>query len=106
MAGVQVVLHEPDAGKESRKNETRNLGLQSIVHRENTLSKMVVNQVSTQEKLLTQINGLVDSLRNLITTYTLTSNDIYRIMFTAYSTNQTLTQKFLTIQQEALEMMQ
>ena len=105
MAGVQVVLHEPDGGKENRKNETRNLGLQSIVHRENTLAEMVISQVSVQEKLLTQISGLVDSLTNLITTYTLASNDIYSIMFTAYSTDNTKTQKFLDIQQEAVGML-
>ena len=32
--GYQVVLHERDDGKENRKNETRNLGLQSIINRE------------------------------------------------------------------------
>ena len=103
MAGVQVVLHEPDGGTEHRKNETHNLGLQSIIHRENTLAEMIVNQVSVQEKLLTQISGLVDGLTNLITTYTFASNSIYSIMFTAYSTDNTKTQKFLAIQKEAVE---
>ena len=104
MAGVQVVLHEPDGGKDNRKNETRNLGLQSIVHRENALTELAISQVQTQKNLITQINGLLDGVSALLTNYTLIANNIYQIMYTAYMADTTKTQKFSDIQQEALEM--
>lgn len=105
MAGVQVVLHEPDSGKENRKNETRNLGLQSIIHRENALTDLAISQVQTQKDLMTQINGLLSNVSALITNYTLIANNIYQIMYTAYMADTTKTQKFLDIQQEALRML-
>jgi hypothetical protein len=104
MAGVQVVLHPRDDDRENRKNETRNLGLQSIVHRENALTELAISQVQTQKKLITQINGLLDSVSALLTNYTLIANNIYQIMYTAYMADTTKTQKFSDIQQEALEM--
>ena len=82
MAGVQVVLHEPDGGTEHRKNETRNLGLQSIIHRENTLAEMIVKKLSLNN--ISEFTGLpkeefekgIEFLKNM--KYT-TCNQISRV---------------------------
>ncbi len=40
--GYQVVLHPRDDANNAEKNETRNLGLQSIVNREDTVTAELI----------------------------------------------------------------
>lgn len=102
-AGSQVVLHERDDGKENRKNETRNLGLQSIVNREDTVTAELIYDASKQRDVAASITLTIEKLNSIIGTLTWIGNSIYNVIQNAYMSDTTKTQKFVDIQQQALE---
>ena len=103
MAGVQVVLHEPDGGLENRKNETRNLGLQSIVHREDTLAGIAINSSINVKTLIDELTDLLDQVNSQIDLYIRISESIYRIMQNAYFADTTKSQQYIDILNQAQE---
>ena len=102
MAGYQVVLHERDDGKTSRKNETRNLGLQSIVNREDTITSELIYDASTQRDVAASINEAIQKMNSIIINLTWIGNAIYGVIQDAYMANTSKTQKFVDIQNQAL----
>lgn len=101
--GYQVVLHERDDGKENRKNETRNLGLQSIVNREDTITSQLIYDASKQRDIAASITLTIEKLNGIIGNLTWIGNSIYNVIQDAYMADTSKTQKFVDIQQQALE---
>lgn len=101
--GYQVVLHERDDGKENRKNETRNLGLQSIINREDTITAQLIYDASVQRDVAASINETIQKMNSIIINLTWISNAIYGVIQDAYIADTNKTQKFADIQNQGLE---
>ena len=100
--GYQVVLHERDDGKQNRKDETRNLGLQSIVNREDTITSELIYDASTQRDVAASINETIQKMNSIIINLTWIGNAIYDVIQDAYMADTSKTQKFVDIQTQAL----
>lgn len=98
MAGSQVVLHERNDGKENRKNETRNLGLQSIVDREDSITGTLVNDASRQFQVARELYITISNLDAIVQNLVWIANSIYGVIQNAYISDTTKTQKFIDIQ--------
>ena len=101
MAGSQVVLHEKDSGKENRKNETRNLGLQSIVDREDITVAQLVNDAAKQRDVSADLVLTINKMNTIIHNLTYVANQIYLVIQDAYMSDTTKTSKLLDIMQGA-----
>lgn len=101
MAGSQVVLHERNDGKENRKNETRNLGLQSIVDREDTIVSQLVNDASKQRDVSADLVNTISKMNSIIHNLTYIANQIYIVVQDAYMADTTKTSKMVDIMQGA-----
>lgn len=102
MAGSQVVLHRKDNASLENKNETRNLGLQSIVDRENTIVAQLISDASKQSQVAAQIAFDVQRMNSIMASLTWAANAIYNIINDAYMATPEKTQKFVDIQQGAM----
>ncbi len=103
MAGYQLVLHNRDDAANSDKNVTRNTGLQSIVNREDTVTSELVYDASKQRDIAASITLTIEKLNGIIGNLTWIANSIYNVIQNAYMSDTTKTQKFVDIQQQALE---
>lgn len=101
MAGTQVVLHERDDGAENRKNETRNLGLQSIVDREDITVQQLVNDAAKQRDVSADLVNTINKMNTIIHNLTYIANQIYNVIQDAYIANTDKTQKMIDILQGA-----
>lgn len=101
--GYQVVLHPRDDANNAEKNKTRNLGLQSIVNREDTVTSELIYDASKQRDIAASITLTIEKLNGIIGNLTWIANSIYDVIQNAYMSNTTKTQKFVDIQQQALE---
>ena len=91
-----------DTDTVEQKDQTRNLGLQSIVNREDTLVGMAVNEAADYSKALVLLNQMLDTLNSQLSVYIIIANKIYMLMTNAYhSTNKT--QKLAAISNTAAE---
>lgn len=99
--GYQVVLHERDDGSQNRKNETRNLGLKSIVDRENTIVSELVNDAAKQRDVSADLINTSQKLASILSKLTYVANQIYYVIENAYMSNTTKTQKMLDIEEQA-----
>jgi len=102
MAGYQVVLHPRDGANNAEKNETRNLGLQSIVNREDTITSELIYDASTQRDVAASINETIQKMNSIIINLTWIGNAIYGVIQDAYMADTSKTQKFVDIQNQAL----
>ena len=64
-AGSQVVLHERDDGKQNRKDETRNLGLQSIIHREDNEVSQIIGDATSQKQVAENVIAVANKLATI-----------------------------------------
>jgi hypothetical protein len=103
MAGTQIVLHRYDTANNQNKDETRNLGLQSIVARENEIVAELINDASRQGQVASQINQDIRRMNSIMSTLNWAANTIFNIIQDAYMADTTKTQKFVDIQKGALE---
>lgn len=101
--GYQVVLHPRDDANNAEKNKTRNLGLQSIVNREDTVTSELIYDASKQRDIAASITLTIEKLNGIIGNLTWIGNSIYNVIQNAYMSDTTKTQKFVEIQQQALE---
>lgn len=65
MAGSQIVLHERDNGAQNRKDETRNLGLQSIVNRENSEVVGIISEANKQKSVAKDVISIANKLTRI-----------------------------------------
>lgn len=65
MAGSQIVLHERDNGAQNRKDETRNIGLQSIVNRENSEVSGIISDANKQKSVALDIITIANKLTKI-----------------------------------------
>lgn len=100
--GYQVVLHPRDDANNAEKNETRNLGLQSIVNREDTITSELIYDASTQRDVAASINETIQKMNSIIINLTWIGNAIYGVIQDAYMADTSKTQKFVDIQNQAL----
>lgn len=104
--GYQVLIHPRDDANNAEKNETRNLGLQSIVNREDTITSELIYDASTQRDVAASINETIQRMNSIIINLTWIGNTIYEVIQDAYMANTSKTQKFIDIQTQALGQMQ
>ena len=99
----QIVLHSSDLAKNTNKNQTRNLGLQSIVARENQEVAEMITDASRQSQIATSIAEDVRKMNKIVNTLLWAANAIYNIITVAYIADTSKTNKYTTIQKEAKE---
>ena len=102
-SGTQIVLHRSDTSSTLNKDETRNLGLQSIVNRENEIVAELINDASRQGQVASQINQDIRRMNGIMSTLNWAANAIYNIIQDAYMADTSKTQKFVDVQKGALE---
>ena len=101
----QIVLHAPDLDKTTNKNQTRNLGLQSIVARENKEVAEMITVAARQGQIATALTKDIQKMNKIVNTLLWAANAIYNIITVAYMADTSKTQKYATIQKEAKEQM-
>lgn len=101
----QIVLHAPDLDKTINKNQTRNLGLQSIVARENQEVAEMITVAARQGQIASVITKDVRKMNKIVNTLLWAANAIYNIITVAYMADTSKTQKYATIQKEAKDQM-
>ena len=99
----QIVLHASDLAKNTNKNQTRNLGLQSIVARENQEVAEMITDASRQSQIATSIAEDIQKMNRIVNTLLWAANSIYNIITVAYIADTSKTNKYTTIQKEAKE---
>ena len=99
----QIVLHASDLAKNTNKNQTRNLGLQSIVARENQEVAEMITDASRQGQIATSIAEDIQKMNRIVNTLLWAANAIYNIITVAYIADTSKTNKYTTIQKEAKE---
>ena len=99
----QIVLHASDLAKNTNKNQTRNLGLQSIVARENQEVAEMITDAARQGQIATSIAEDVQKMNKVVNTLLWAANAIYNIITVAYIADNSKTGKYTTIQKEAKE---
>lgn len=99
----QIVLHASDLAKNTNKNQTRNLGLQSIVARENQEVAEMITDASRQSQIATSIAKDIQKMNRIVNTLLWAANAIYNIITVAYIADTSKTNKYTTIQKEAKE---
>ena len=101
----QIVLHAPDLDKTTNKNQTRNLGLQSIVAREIQEVEEMITDAARQGQVAATLTKDVQRMNKIVNTLLWAANAIYNIITVAYMADTSKTQKYATIQKEAKEQM-
>ena len=101
----QIVLHAPDLDKSTNKNQTRNLGLQSIVARENQEVAEMITVAARQGQIAASLTKDIQKMNKIVNTLLWAANAIYNIITVAYMADTSKTQKYATIQKEAKEQM-
>ena len=101
----QIVLHAPDLDKTTDKNQTRNLGLQSIVARENQEVAEMITVAAKQGQIAASLTKDVQRMNKIVKTLLWAANAIYNIITVAYMADTSKTQKYAAIQKEAKEQM-
>lgn len=101
----QIVLHSSDLSTNLDKNQTRNLGLQSIVARENQEVAEMITDAARQGQIATSIAEDVRKMNKVVNTLLWAANAIYNIITVAYIADNSKTGKYTTIQKEAKEQM-
>lgn len=101
----QIVLHAPDLDKTINKNQTRNLGLQSIVARENQEVAEMITNASRQGQIASALTSDIIRMNKIVNTLLWAANAIYNIITVAYMADTSKTQKYATIQKEAKDQM-
>lgn len=101
----QIVLHPSDLDKTTNKNQTRNLGLQSIVTRENQEVAEMITVAARQGQIANSLTKDVQKMNKIVKTLLWAANAIYNIITVAYMADTSKTQKYATIQKEAKEQM-
>ena len=101
----QIVLHAPDLDKTINKNQTRNLGLQSIVARENQEVAEMITVAARQGQIAAELTKDIQKMTKIVNTLQWAANAIYNIITVAYMADTSKTQKYATIQKEAKDQM-
>lgn len=101
----QIVLHAPDLDKATNKNQTRNLGLQSIVARENQEVAEMITVAARQGQIAASLTKDIQKMNKIVNTLLWAANAIYNIITVAYMADTSKTQKYATIQKEAKDQM-
>lgn len=101
--GTQVVLHRKNEESSKQRNETRNLGLQSIVNREDTITAQLIDDASRQLQATAQIRTDIARLQSIMANLLWAANQIYSVIENAYMSDTSKTSKFVEIQKGALE---
>ena len=101
----QIVLHASDLAKNIDKNQTRNLGLQSIVARENQEVAEMITEASKTGQIAAALTKDVQKMNIIVNNLLWAANAIYDIITVAYMADTSKTQKYATIQKEAKEQM-
>ena len=101
----QIVLHASDLAKNIDKNQTRNLGLQSIVARENQEVAEMITDASRTGQIAAALTKDVQRMNIIVNNLLWAANAIYNIITVAYMADTSKTQKYAAIQKEAKEQM-
>lgn len=94
--GSQIILHPRDNSSKSFRDNTRNIGLQSVIYHENTGLNNVTNGVEEIRSQLNLYSELLLELSDRIKDYTLVCNKIWALLQNAYQARNK-TAKFLEL---------
>ena len=83
-AGSQIVLHERDNGSQNRKDETRNLGLQSIVNREDAEVGQIISDANQQQVVAKNVINTANKLAIISSNLQWIADSISQILQTIY----------------------
>ena len=84
MAGSQIVLHERDNGAQNRKDETRNLGLQSIVNKEDAEVGQIISDANQQQKVAKNVISTANKLATISKNLQWIAESITQVLQTIY----------------------
>jgi hypothetical protein len=84
MAGSQIVLHERDNGTQNRKDETRNLGLQSIVRREDEEVSQIISDANQQQVVARNVVSTANKLTTISRNLQWIADSISQVLQTIY----------------------
>lgn len=84
MAGSQIVLHERDNGAQNRKDETRNLGLQSIVNREDEEVGQIISDATQQQTVAKNVISTANKLTTISKNLQWIADSISQVLQTIY----------------------
>lgn len=84
MAGSQIVLHERDDGAQNRKDETRNLGLQSIVNREDEEVSQIIGDANQQQLVANNVINTANKLSTISKNLEWIADSISQVLQTIY----------------------
>ena len=101
----QIVLHAPDLDETVDKDQTRNLGLQSIVARENQEVAEMITVAARQGQIAAELTKDIRKMTKIVNTLQWAANAIYNIITVAYMADTDKTNKYTIIQKEAKEQM-
>ena len=102
----QIVLHAPDLDETKNKDQTRNLGLQSIIARENQEVAEMITNAAKQGQIAASLTKDIQKMNKIVNTLLWAANAIYDIVTVAYIADTSQTNKYTTIQKEAKEQTQ
>lgn len=84
MAGSQVVLHPRDNAAQNRKDETRNLGLQSIVNREDEEVGQIIGDANKQQTVASNVILTANKLSTISKNLEWIADSISQVLQTIY----------------------
>lgn len=103
MAGSLVVLHEKDSGSEKTKNITTNVGVQSIVDKEDKETAQLVYRASAQRSITQSLVEDCERFDSIISTYTYVANSLYDLIQQVALENEKI-DKMYDIESEAIKL--
>lgn len=98
----QIILHPSDLDETKNKDQTRKLVLQSIVTRENQEVAEMITTAARQGQIATALRKDIQKMTKIVNTLQWAANAIYDIITVAYMADTSKTQKYVTIQKEAI----
>lgn len=101
----QIILHAADSDKNTNKDQTRNLVLQSIVARETQEVAEMITDAARQGQISDSLTKDIRKMNKIVSTLLWAANAIYNIITVAYIADTSKTNKYATIQKEAKDQM-
>lgn len=101
----QIILHAADSDKNTNKDQTRNLVLQSIVARETQEVAEMITVAARQGQIAASLTKDIRKMNKIVSTLLWAANAIYNIITVAYIADTSKTNKYATIQKEAKDQM-
>lgn len=81
----QIILHRADSDNQKAKDQTRNLGIQSIVKREDTEVKGIISDANYQANAASTVIATSNKLATVAQNLTMISRQFYNVLQQIYN---------------------